>query len=163
MASECKCYCSCSLDIYMLASEAFAIWLTWNWNIADCSNCLLLRWDFEIERAFAPLGHEQKKAQRKRMHVWMCAVHFQTKNYICQFKVRPVYIVECVCLFRIRQIQHNFFFATLRQFVNDLNNLWDGSIINFRYARKHFGSLLKCVCVRLNASKHILTVCKWIW
>lgn len=153
MAYKCKCYCFCSSNVYMLAFEAFAIWLTWNWNIADCLNCLLLRWDFAIVCAFAPPGQTTTKIKESKRNTRVLRTHFRKRNYICRMCV----CVEICVRMRVRvrvliSYSKNPFFllATFCQFLNDLSNLWDGSIINFRYGRKYFG---------LNGCARFVTAC----
>lgn len=162
MASKCKCYCFCSLDIY---AHIRGICDMINMKLKHCRlfELFVVALGFWNRACFRAFGTWAKKSAKK---TYACV------NVCCSFSNEKLHLPiqsQAGVYRRVRVLisystnPAQFFFATLRQFVNDLNNLWDGSIINFRYARKHFGSLLKCVCVRLNAGKHILTVCKWIW
>lgn len=140
MANECKCYCSHSrIDAHTF--DAFTIWLTWNWNIAQCLNCSL--WfcysaDSVVVRISFILAPAEQKlsslfSQRTEERYWKRErLRVREREPVCG-SARA-----CGLFCILTKKKYPVFRSTLYQLANDLSNLWDVSIINFMCERKHF-------------------------
>lgn len=110
----------------------FAIWLTWNWNIAEFSKLLVAAMWFpkpiplHKKYTFLVLIFIRRKKRPPNNMRWETPVCKSAK--------------ACVLFFFISKIRSFFSsslsLSSLSVFANDLSNLWDGSIINFMCERK---------------------------